>query len=125
MAAPAPPRQRLPRTARLQRPADFARVRQLGRRVVRQGWVLNWLERPEAPRSRVGVVTPRAAGSAVLRSRLRRRLRELFRRHQHELVGPVDVVLVARASLAERSWAELERDFLEVARQGALLAPKS
>ncbi len=125
MAAPAPQRLRLPRTARLQRPGDFARVRRLGQRVVRPGLVINWLVRPEAARSRVGVVTPRTAGPAVQRSRLRRRLRELFRRHQHELVAPVDVVLVARAALAARSWAELERDFLEVARQCSLLAPKA
>lgn len=125
MAAPVPQRLRLPRTARLQRPGDFARVRRLGQRAVRNGLVINWLVRPEASRSRVGVVTPRAAGSAVQRSRLRRRLRELFRRYQHELAGPVDVVLVARAALAQRSWAEMEHDFLEAARQGSLLAPKS
>lgn len=123
MAASAPRRLTLPREARLQRPADFARVRRLGQRAVRGGLIVNWLPRSPGERSRVGVVTPRAVGSAVLRSRARRLLREVFRRHQHELSGPMDLVLVARQSLARQRWAEVERDFLALARARALIGP--
>lgn len=123
MTVPAPRRLTLPREARLQRPVDFARIRRLGARVGRSGLILNWLARPRGERSRVGVVTPRAVGSAVVRNRVRRLLREVFRKHQHELAGPVDLVLVARQSLARRTWAEVERDFLALARERALISP--
>jgi ribonuclease P protein component len=39
-------------------------------------------------------------------------LRESFRLHQHELAGSTDLVLVAKPSIARRSWAEVESDFL-------------
>jgi ribonuclease P protein component len=123
MAAPAPHRLTLPRDARLRRPADFARVRRQGRRVVRSGFIVNWLARPPGARARVGVVTPRAVGSAVMRSRARRLLREVFRRHQHELAEPVDLVLVARQALARQDWAEVEREFLAVATGADLIKP--
>lgn len=123
MAAPAPRRLTLPRDARLRRPADFARVRRQGRRVVRGGFILNWLARPPGARPRVGVVTPRAVGSAVVRSRARRLLREVFRRHQHELAGPVDLVLVARQALTRQDWSAVEREFLAVAAAADLIKP--
>jgi ribonuclease P protein component len=39
-------------------------------------------------------------------------LRESFRQHQHELAQPVELVLVARPSIAGRAFAEVEKDFL-------------
>lgn len=125
MVVPASRRLGLPRAVRLQRPADFARVRRMGERVVRSGFILNWLARAAGEPARLGVVIPRTVGSAVVRSRARRLLREVFRRHQHELAKPVDLVLVARQSLVQLRWAELEREFLAVGRQRALLKPAS
>jgi ribonuclease P protein component len=124
MAAPSPLRWRLPREARLQRPAEFARVRRLGRRAVCGTLIVNWLARPPGERARLGVVTARTVGSAVTRSRARRLLREVFRRHQHEL-DPLDVVLVARPSIAGQGRDEVERDFLAVARNHALIRSSS
>jgi ribonuclease P protein component len=48
-------------------------------------------------------------------------LREAFRLHQHELNRPIDLVLVARNSIAGRSRAEVEKDFLAVAAKSGLL----
>jgi len=99
-------------------------VRRLGRRAVRGSLIVNWLARSPGERSRLGVVTARTVGSAVARSRARRVLREVFRRHQHEL-APLDVVLVARPSIAGLGRDEVERDFLAVARNHALIRSSS
>lgn len=61
--------------------------------------------------SRLGVVTSRKLGGAVVRSRVRRILRETFRQHQHGLNGPVDLVLVARPSLVHKALPLIQRDF--------------
>ncbi len=121
MAAPAPERARLPREARLQRAAEFARVRRWGQRAVTSGLIVNWLARPPGARSRLGVVTGRRVGSSVVRSRARRLLREVFRLHQHELLSPVDVVLVARPGLDLRKRQAVERQLLEILRRHDLI----
>jgi ribonuclease P protein component len=57
----------------------------------------------------------------VVRNRARRLLRESFRLHQHDLAGPVDLVLVARASIVGKGLADVQRDFLTALRKARLL----
>jgi ribonuclease P protein component len=83
--------------------------------------IANWLRLPEDSRSRLGVVVSKKVGDSVHRSRAKRLLRESFRIHQHELCQPIDLVLVARNSIANRSFAEVEKDFLLTLRQAGLL----
>jgi ribonuclease P protein component len=59
----------------------------------------------------------------VVRNRARRLLRDVFRHHQHELAGPLDLVLVARPSIAGKSRSTVERDLMTVLRSQGLLAP--
>jgi ribonuclease P protein component len=48
-------------------------------------------------------------------------MREAFRLHQHDLAGTVDLVLVARPSIAGKGLAEVEKDFLTTLRKAKLL----
>ena len=48
-------------------------------------------------------------------------MREVFRRHQHDLQQPVDIVLIARNSIAGKSYAQVEVDFIAAARQAKLI----
>ena len=113
-------RLRLPRSSRMKLPGDFARAKAQGQRWVSGCLIANVLARPGGSASRLGVVTGKKIGDAVARSRARRLLRESFRLHQHDLTGAVDLVLVARPSIAGRKFAEVERDFLRVLRQARL-----
>jgi ribonuclease P protein component len=112
---------RLRRAARLQQPRDFARVRQQGQRLALGCLIANWHPLPNGASPRLGVVTSRKIGGAVVRSRARRLLRESFRQHQNELAQPVELVLVARPSIAGRAFAEVEKDFLSTLRRAGLL----
>src|SRR5438132_226857 len=105
-------RLRLRSTARLIESRDFARVRQLGERLAQGCLIANWHKLPDGTTPRLGVVTSKKIGDAVERSRARRLLRESFRLHQHEFVQPVELVLVARNSIAGKKFAEVEKDFL-------------
>jgi ribonuclease P protein component len=67
------------------------------------------------------VITSGKIGNAVVRSRARRLLREVFRLHQHELKQSLDLVLIARQSLAGRKFAEVETDYLQTLRKARLL----
>jgi ribonuclease P protein component len=112
---------KFPRSRRLKFGHEFSRIKTHGQRVASGCLVANWLEiAPDAP-SRLGVITSRKLGNAVVRARARRLLRETFRLHQHDLNRPVDLVLVARQSIVGKSVQQVERDFLRALRQGRLL----
>ena len=119
--APAGPRFTFSQKQRLERSWEFERVRREGERVVKGCLILNWRIPGGAGESRLGVVTSRKIGGAVIRSRARRLLREVFRLHQHEFARPVEMVLVARQSIAGKEYADVERDFMSAARQARVL----
>lgn len=114
----------LPRDCRLQRGGDFARLKRDGQRIVHGCLILNWARKEGAPHSRVGVVTSRRIGNAVARSRARRLLREAYRLNQPLLTHAVDLVLIARNSIAGKNLASVEKDYLEAMRRARLI-PKS
>jgi ribonuclease P protein component len=63
-------------------------------------------------RPRLGISVPRRVGNAVVRNRVRRRLREIFRRSRG-LIGIANTRLVVnvRASAASISFQELSQDY--------------
>jgi ribonuclease P protein component len=120
---PAPqPRLRFGRAARIKQSRDFSRVRQEGQRVVCGCLIANWRALPGGSPTRLGVVVSGKVGGSVIRSRVRRLLRESFRLHQHDLRQPIDLVLVARNSILDRGLHEVENDFLNAMKRAKLLA---
>lgn len=104
----------------LRRQRDIRRVRETGRRFDCGGFTLWWVLRdadPEVPGGkvvgpRVAVIASRAAvGSAVQRNRAKRRMREVFRQHQERIPPTIDLLMVARGSLNQLEYREIERKF--------------
>jgi ribonuclease P protein component len=122
MRAKPPKRLRLGRASRLAQSRDFARIRQQGERLAQGCLIANWNKLPDGGAAKLGVVTSKKIGGAVARSRARRLLRETFRRHQHEFAQPVELVLVARNSIAGKNCAGVERDFLAALNRAGLLS---
>jgi ribonuclease P protein component len=95
------------RDQRLRTPADFRRAREQGPR----GWphpllVLNVVTN-DLGRTRVGITVSSRVGNAVVRNRVRRRLREAVRGRFDRLASGIDVLLIARPASARSSWGEL------------------
>lgn len=92
---------------RLVRGSDFLRVRKQGR-----SWasplVILAADANDTDQSRFGYIASRRVGGAVVRNRARRRLREVMRRHLQEVPPGMDVVLIARAPLAEARFGDIE-----------------
>lgn len=65
--------------------------------------------------NRLGLTVSTKVGCAVVRNRVRRRLREIYRLHEDGLVGGRDVVVVARTRAASSDYHQLEKSFLRLA----------
>lgn len=75
-------------------------------------------ERSESrPVRRIGITASRKVGGAVVRNRVKRGVREWFRRNRHELPEDVDVVVIARPPAAALSRPELYGQLSELARR--------
>lgn len=112
-----------PRSRRLTEAWQFEQVRKKGQAQRGQLLMLAALTGTEVDSLRAGFVTSRKIGGAAVRNRVRRRLREIVRSHQHELVNATWVVTVARPSAARARYGELEDEWLRLARRAFILAP--
>jgi ribonuclease P protein component len=109
-----------PKSRRLTTAADFDRVRQNGSPHRGKLLLLNAIQVGDKT-FRAGFVTSKKVGNAAVRNRVRRRLREIVRKHQHEIAHGVWVVTVARDAAARASFVELEHAWLLLARRASIL----
>ena len=114
-----------PKSSRIQASADFRANRENGQRLAKGCLLANWQPLPPDSPSRLGVVTSRRVGKATIRNQARRMMRECFRLHRGELLKRVDLVLVARQSIANRGFRAVERDFLRLLKKTGLLPNSS
>ena len=83
----------LPKSKRIHRQLDFARIYGLQQRAG-DAYLLVFAAPNELNKSRFGVSVSKKHGNAVKRARLKRLLREAFRHVQHELPPGLDVILI-------------------------------
>jgi ribonuclease P protein component len=74
------------------------------------------------PISRFGISVKKALGGAVVRNRIRRRIREILRRNRTEIPSGWDIVIHPRRSAAEAPFAPLEAELVRLLRS---IAPKA
>lgn len=97
------------------------------RRLYRKGmscanrYLVLYCRRNGTEENRVGLTVSAKLGHAVLRNRVRRRLREIYRLHEQEFLRGWDLVVVVRARGIDASYRELEKAYLSLARKLELL----
>jgi ribonuclease P protein component len=97
------------RRSRLLRSGDFDRTLRTGRRAASE-YLAVFVSDNEVGRPRVGFAVSRKLGNAVVRNRIRRRLRELVRPLLTRAKGGRDVVIVARARAVDAEFARLRQE---------------
>lgn len=103
--------QRFPRTCRLRARRQFLTVYTDGRRVASKSFTVFALPNA-AGTCRLGITVTRKVGGAITRNRVKRRLREIFRRNRTELTPHLDLVINAHRSIDSLDIRELEAEFL-------------
>ena len=70
----------------------------------------------QLPESRFGFSIKKALGGAVVRNRIRRRVREIVRGHRQEIPAGWDIVIHPKSSVARAEFAALTADLLQLLR---------
>jgi ribonuclease P protein component len=102
-----------PREARLVRRGEFDAVYRAGKRRSSSHFTV-FFRANELPQSRFGFSIKKALGGAVLRNRIRRRLREVVRCHRLEIPAGWDIVVHPKSSVARAPFAALAADLLRL-----------
>jgi ribonuclease P protein component len=111
-----------PKSRRLTRSAEFEHVKESGSVHRGQFLLISVVSSNDAGPFRAGFVTSRALGSAVVRNRVRRRLREIVRKHQREIVDGLWIVTIARISAVAATYQQMEAEWLRLANRASILA---
>ena len=71
--------------------------------------------------NRVGVTVSKKLGCAVVRNRVRRRLREVYRLNEMGFASGYDIVVVARSRCIDAPFPKLENAYLSLAEKAGIL----
>lgn len=109
-----PPRFKLPRAARLLSQRDFRRVYGRGRRASGRLMTVVVLGVRDARGARLGLSVSKDHGSAVVRNKIKRLLREAFRLERPELPAALEVVIVPKVREEKLALDELRTELREL-----------
>ena len=117
--------------ARLQKHADYQRAYAASRK--RQSASMSWFLAPQQPPApgarlpggpRVGLTVGKVLGKAHERNRIKRRLRDILRRHIEMLPAGCDLILHPRRVVLTIEFAKLEAETVRILQQAAIEAAR-
>ncbi len=73
-----------------------------------------YVRRTGRKENRLGLTVSTKLGHAVVRNRVRRRLREIYRLHEDQIAAGVDLVVVARVRAAHATYWQLDESFVRL-----------
>lgn len=82
---------------------------QQGRRASSNAFVVLVAARADTGAPRLGITASRKVGGSVARNRVKRRIREWFRRGRQQVAQAVDILVIVRRAGTELEFAELDR----------------
>ena len=85
------------------------------------GNMVLYARRNRLGRNRVGITVSKKLGHAVVRNRVRRRFRELYRLHRADMLPGWDIIMVGRVRAAELPYHKLEKQYLRCLAELGLL----
>lgn len=104
------------RRFRLRKRKHFLRTQRRGQRI-NAGRVFVFMAAHRATDSRFGFTVSKKVGGAVVRNRVRRRLKEIVRLNRHAFPERHCFVIIARPEAAQADFDSLRHDLLSVAEQ--------
>jgi ribonuclease P protein component len=110
----------LPRSRIIRRRGVFDTARNKGRRVSSRHFILNFIAREAFASGETGSVaflTPKRLGPATVRNKLRRRMREIYRRDLAQPEEKAYLIWIARPPALELSFEDLKQAMRDLAKR--------
>ena len=85
------------------------------------GYLVLYARKNRTAYNQVGITVGKKLGCAVVRNRIRRRLREVYRLHEAQFTPGWDIVVVARSRALGASFGQLTDAYLSLAEKAGLL----
>ena len=98
--------QRFPPRYRVRTRREFVALQRDGRRQSAPHFIVITSATP-GPDVRLGITTSRKVGNSPARNRIRRLVREFFRRNRPRLTAPCDLIVIARPGADALSYADV------------------
>lgn len=92
---------------RIRKGRDYARLKRAGHVFKTKLFVFNFIE---SDKMRLGLIVTKKVGNSVVRNRIKRWIREVFRLEKGVFTQPLDIVIIPRQS--NFGFNETKRDFL-------------
>lgn len=92
---------------------EFRRIYRKGKSAVSPQLVI-YCQRNRRGHSRLGVSVSTKLGCAVVRNRVRRRIREIYRLNKAKMLPGYDLIVVARVRAVETDYQKLDRTYLRL-----------
>ena len=101
--------ERFPKANRIRRRGEFLRLQRIGRRRPGARFVVITAVARDGT-SRLGITASRKVGGAVVRNRIKRWVREFFRRSKHDLSPAQEILVIARPQAATASYVDVAQE---------------
>ena len=88
------------------------------------GFLVLYARKNHTQKNRVGLTVGKKLGHAVVRNRVRRRLREVYRLNEDRFLPGWDIVVVARSRCIGASFPQLQNAYLQLAAKAGILRPE-
>lgn len=101
-----PASEQFPKTARLRKRREFLSLSRAGKKVHSAHFVVI-SKKTDGDDRRLGITVSGKVGNSVVRNRIKRLVRENFRRHQDEILAGTEILVIARPSADGLTFAEV------------------
>ena len=112
------------RSLRLCKKKDFQFVYKTGRTFVDNAGIFYVFNNNNDVSSRIGVAAGKKLGNAVLRNRMKRCMREVYRHFQGNIAKGVDIIWIARRPLIKAEMKFFEKSFIKLAKRAGIFLKK-
>jgi len=92
-----------PKDYRLRKRYEFEYLKNNGERIQNHLFILNYAQNSTVNASRLGITVTKKTGNAVVRNRIKRLVRETFRKNRYRLTHSYDINVIAKRQVRDQT----------------------